>query len=93
MVVVLKVVVSLAIGMLWYKLTANQEISIAFFVLMLVVLFIRPIAYQSPLEREEFKEKLKKSKERQINIELARKKEKQKLEQERKKRRAKEGEE
>ena len=44
---------------------------------MLIVFFIKPIAYQSPTEREEFIEKFRKSKERQINLELMRKEEKE----------------
>ncbi len=78
MVIVLKVVVSLVIAMIWYKLTSNQETAIFFFVLMLVIFFIRPIAYQSPTERQEYLEKFKRSKERQMNLERMRREEKKK---------------
>ena len=70
MIIALKVIISLGIAMIWYKLTSNQEVSIFFFVLMLVVFFIRPIAYQSPTERQEYLEKFKRSRERQMNLEL-----------------------
>ncbi|MBD5164860.1 hypothetical protein [Helicobacter sp.] len=86
MVIVLKVVVSLVIAMIWYKLTSNQETAIFFFVLMLVIFFIRPIAYQSPTERQEYLEKFKRSKERQMNLERMRRDEKKKSVEEKKKR-------
>lgn len=86
MVIALKVIVSLAIAMAWYRLTSDQEQSIFFFVLMLIIFFIRPIAYQSPTEREEYLEKFKRSKERQMNLERMRRDEKKKSAEEKKKR-------
>ncbi|WP_297813670.1 hypothetical protein [uncultured Helicobacter sp.] len=86
MIIALKVIVSLIIAMIWYKLSSNQEISIFFFVLMLIIFFIRPIAYQSPKEREEYLEKFKRSKERQMNLERMRRDEKKKSAEEKKKR-------
>lgn len=76
--------------MVWYKLTENQEISIAFFVLMLVISFMRPITYQSPTEREEYLEKFRRSKERQMNLEQMRREEKKKSLEEKKKKMDKE---
>ncbi|TLD85048.1 hypothetical protein LS70_000345 [Helicobacter sp. MIT 11-5569] len=86
MVSALKVVISLAIAMAWYQLTSNQETAIFFFVLMLVIFFVRPIAYQSQTEREEFIEKYRRSKERQRNLEKMRQEEKKKALEEKKKR-------
>ncbi|EEO25854.1 hypothetical protein [Helicobacter winghamensis] len=86
MVSVLKVIISLGIAMAWYQLTANQETAIFFFVLMLGIFFIRPIAYQSQTEREEFIEKYRRSKERQRNLEKMRQEEKKKALEEKKKR-------
>lgn len=86
MVIALKVILSLVIAMVWYQLTSNQETAIFFFVLMLVIFFIRPIAYQSPTERQEYLEKFKRSKERQMNLERMRKEEKKKTLEEKKKR-------
>ncbi|MDA3966418.1 MULTISPECIES: hypothetical protein [Helicobacter] len=86
MVIALKVIISLAVAMAWYKLTENQEISIAFFVLMLAISFMRPITYQSPTEREEYLEKFRRSKERQLNLENMRREEKKKALEEKKKR-------
>ena len=75
MVIVLKVLISLGVGMGWFYLTENREVSITFFVLMLIIFFIRPIAYQSPTEREEYLDKIRKAKERQMAIEEERKRE------------------
>ncbi len=86
MIIALKVVVSLVVAMIWYQLTSNQETAIFFFVLMLVIFFIRPIAYQSPTERQEYLEKFKRSKERQMNLERMRRDEKKKSMEEKKKR-------
>lgn len=86
MVSVLKVLVSLGIAMAWYQLTSNQETAIFFFVLMLGVFFVRPIAYQSQTEREEFIEKYRHAKERQRNLEKRRQEEKKKAYEEKKKR-------
>lgn len=85
-VIALKVIVSLVIAMIWYKLSSNQETSIFFFVLMLVIFFIRPIAYQSPTERQEYLEKFKRSKERQMSLERMRREEKKRSAEEKKKR-------
>ncbi|AWI33807.1 hypothetical protein [Helicobacter apodemus] len=87
-----KIIIAFAIAVIWYYLTQNQEISIAFFILMLIVFFIKPIAYQSSTEREEFIEKFRKSKERQINLELMRKEEKKRAQEERDKKKSKEEE-
>ena len=57
MVALLKIIVSLAIAMAWYQLTSNQETSIFFFILMLGILFVRPITYHNQTERAEFIEK------------------------------------
>ncbi|MDE5602942.1 MAG: hypothetical protein K2I71_03350 [Helicobacter sp.] len=88
-----KIIIALGIAMIWYYLTGNQEISITFFVLMLIVFFIKPIAYQSITEREEFLEKSRKSRERQINLELMRREEKKRAQEERNKKKSKEEEE
>ena len=85
MVALLKVIVSLAIAMAWYQLTSNQETSIFFFVLMLGILFVRPIAYQNQTERAEFIEKYRRSKERQRNLERMRLEEKKKAREEKQK--------
>lgn len=69
MVFVLKIVISLLVAMVWYHLSGNAETAIFFFIFMLVVFFIRPISYQSPTEREEYLEKFRRSKERQLNLE------------------------
>ena len=90
MVVIFKVITSLIIAMVWYKLTSNQETAIFFFILMFVILFIRPISYQSPTERQEYLDKFRKSKERQMNIEQLRREEKKKAQEERDKKRSKE---
>ena len=82
--IVVKVIASLLVAMAWYHLTANQETSIFFFVLMLVICFIRPIAYQSVTEREEYLEKFRRSKERQMNLEKMRREEKKKAMEEKK---------
>lgn len=89
MVVLFKVITSLIIAMVWYKLTSNQETAIFFFILMLVIFFIRPISYQSPTERQEYLDKFRKSKERQMNIEQLRREEKKKAQEERDKKRSK----
>lgn len=86
MVMALKILISLGVAMAWYHLTQNQETSIFFFVLMLVIFFIRPIAYQSPTDRQEFIEKYKRAKERQLNLENMRLQEKKKNLEEKKKR-------
>lgn len=39
MIIALKVIISLGIAMIWYKLTSNQDVAIFFFVLMLVIFF------------------------------------------------------
>ena len=85
MVALLKVIVSLAIAMAWYQLTSNQETSILFFVLMLGILFVRPITYQNQTERAEFIEKYRRSKERQRNLERMRLEEKKKAREEKQK--------
>ena len=85
MIAILKVVISLAIAMAWYQLTSNQETSIFFFVLMLGILFIRPITYQNQTERAEFIEKYRRSKERQRNLERMRLEEKKKAREEKQK--------
>lgn len=85
-IIALKVILSLVVAMSWYQLTSNQETAIFFFVLMLVIFFIRPITYQSPTERQEYLEKFKRSKERQMNLERMRKEEKKKSLEEKKKR-------
>ena len=90
MVVLFKVITSLIIAMVWYKLTSNQETAIFFFILMLVIFFIRPISYQSQTERQEYLDKFRKSKERQMNIEQLRREEKKKAQEERDKKRSKE---
>ncbi len=90
MVVIFKVITSLIIAMVWYKLTSNQETAIFFFILMLVIFIIRPISYQSPTERQEYLDKFRKSKERQMNIEQLRREEKKKAQEERDKKRSKE---
>ncbi|WP_104722597.1 hypothetical protein [Helicobacter mesocricetorum] len=90
MVHLLKVIVAFAIAVMWYYLTGNQEIAIAFLVLMLIISFVRPIAYQSTTERQEFIEKFRKSKERQINLELMRKEEKRRAQEEKGKKKSKE---
>ncbi|WP_279144419.1 hypothetical protein [Helicobacter pullorum] len=90
MVVLFKVITSLIIAMVWYKLTSNQETAIFFFILMLVIFFISPISYQSPTERQEYLDKFRKSKERQMNIEQLRREEKKKAQEERDKKRSKE---
>ena len=90
MVVIFKVITSLIIAMVWYKLTSNQETAIFFFILMLVIFFIRPISYQSQTERQEYLDKFRKSKERQMNIEQVRREEKKKAQEERDKKRSKE---
>ena len=64
----LKVVISLGIAMAWYQLTQNQETAIFFFILMLGILFIRPIPYQKQSERVEYMEKYRRAKERQKNF-------------------------
>ena len=85
MVALLKVIVSLAIAMAWYQLTSHQETSIFFFVLMLGILFVRPITYQNQTERAEFIEKYRRSKERQRNLERMRLEEKKKAREEKQK--------
>lgn len=85
MVALLKVIVSLAIAMAWYQLTSNQETSIFFFILMLGILFVRPITYQNQTERAEFIEKYRRSKERQRNLERMRLEEKKKAREEKQK--------
>ena len=85
MVALLKVIVSLAIAMAWYQLTSNQETSIFFFVLMLGILFVRPITYQNQTERAEFIEKYRRSKERQRNLERMHLEEKKKAREEKQK--------
>ena len=90
MVVIFKVITSLIIAMVWYKLTSNQETAIFFFILMLVIFFMRPISYQSPTESQEYLDKFRKSKERQMNIEQLRREEKKKAQEERDKKRSKE---
>lgn len=82
----LKVVISLGIAMCWYKLTGNQEISIAFFVMLLVIFFIKPIPYQSPTERKEYIEQIKHSQERQASLENLRRDVKKRAAEDKKKR-------
>ncbi|WP_257004286.1 hypothetical protein [Helicobacter pullorum] len=55
-----------------------------------MIFFIRPISYQSPTERQEYLDKFRKSKERQMNIEQLRREEKKKAQEERDKKRSKE---
>lgn len=86
MIVALKIIVSLGVAIAWYQLTANQETAIFFFILLLGIFFIRPIAYQSQTEREEFIEKYKRSKERQHNLEKKRLEEKKKALEEKRRR-------
>lgn len=71
--------------MAWYQLTSNQETSIFFFILMLGILFVRPITYQNQTERAEFIEKYRRSKERQRNLERMRLEEKKKAREEKQK--------
>lgn len=80
----LKVVISLGIAMAWYQLTQNQETAIFFFILMLGILFIRPIPYQKQSERVEYMEKYRRAKERQKNLERMRLEEKRKALEEKK---------
>lgn len=89
MVVLLKVIISLGLAMGWFYLTENQEVSIAFFVLMLIIFFIRPISYQSPTEREEYIDKIRKAKERQMMLEQERRREARKAVEEKLKRKKK----
>ena len=77
--------------MFWYKLSGDGEISIALFVLMLIIFFIKPIAHQSPTQTEEFLQKYRRSKERQANLEQMRKNEKKRVEDERMRRQKREG--
>lgn len=86
MTLLFKIILSLGIAMAWYQLTGNQETAFFFFILMLAIFFIRPIAYQNQTQREEFLEKYKRSKERQKNLEKMRQEEKRKAYEERKKR-------
>ncbi|MCH5322579.1 MAG: hypothetical protein J1E31_03235 [Helicobacter sp.] len=90
MIVFFKILLSLGVAMAWYHLTSNQEVATIFFVLMLIIFFIRPIPYQTPTERQEYIDKMRRARERQASIEEERRREKKKALEEKNKRTKKE---
>lgn len=86
MIVILKIFTSLIIAMLWYQLTGNQEISIAFLVILLIVFFVRPIPFQDPEQRKQYLEKIKRAHEKKLEIEKQKSDERKRMLMERKKR-------
>lgn len=72
--------------MLWYQLTGDKDISIAFLVILLVIFFVRPIPFQDPEQRKQYIDKVKRAHEKKIEIERQKSEERKRMLLERKKR-------
>ncbi|WP_334083867.1 hypothetical protein [Helicobacter typhlonius] len=70
------------IGATWYHFGGEDAaMALVFFLIILGMLFMKPIRYQDPKKREEFMQKIRDSRERKIALENERMKELKRLKQ------------
>lgn len=77
----LKVLLAGIIGGLWYHISGDSSgiSSLILFLFILFVLLSKPIKFQSPEEREEYMQQLKKKRERKLALEAKQKEEQMRL--------------
>ncbi|RAX57592.1 hypothetical protein CCZ01_05475 [Helicobacter monodelphidis] len=76
---ILKFLIAGMVAIAWHYLTGNMQIAIFFFLFVLAILWLKPITFQNPKQREEFIQKMKEARERQAFLESERLEEKKKL--------------
>ena len=66
MIVVLKIFFACFVGMAWYHLNGSDQapIAVILFVMILLASFIKPISYQDPKERDEYRHKIQEAREK-----------------------------
>lgn len=69
MIIALKFLVAALLAACWYVFDGSQEMALAIFVFVFAVLLFRSNAQKSLQERDDFKEKVKFAKERELRIE------------------------
>lgn len=77
-----KIILAAIIGATWYHFGGEDAaMALVFFLIILGMLFMKPIRYQDPKKREEFMQKIRDSRERKIALENERMKELKRLKQ------------
>lgn len=77
-----KIILAAIIGATWYHFGGEDAaMALVFFLIILGVLFMKPIRYQDPKRREEYMQKIRDSRERKIALENERLEELKRLKQ------------
>ncbi|MDO7253613.1 hypothetical protein [Helicobacter cappadocius] len=77
----LKILIASLIAGLWYHMNGDESgfVAIALFIFVLFVLLVKPIEFQSPAQREDYIQQMKKKREQKLAIETKQKEEQLRL--------------
>lgn len=78
----LKFFIAALVGALWYHFgESDPSMALVFFMIVLGVMFMKPIQYQDPQRREQYMQKIRESRERKLILEKERLEEKKRAKQ------------
>lgn len=69
--VLVKILFACFVGMSWYNLNGPEQapVAVILFVMVLVISFIKPIKFQDPNQREDYRHKIQSAREQKIALE------------------------